>query len=156
MNTRKILPFVLLIVMAVLAITIRRCNADSVNRQTSNTGTEQKTTVKKGVQPPPTTGSQRTTAGGLDRNPTKLFFTKHAKCRMNCRHITRREVKEILATGNINYSKSELQDPRGPTYAVEGITSDRQKVRIIFAPKQQHLTVVTVIDLVEEFACNCN
>ena len=141
--------------MAVLAITIRRCSADNVNPQTGNTGTQQKTTVKKGAQPPSNAGSERA-AGGLDRNAKKLFFTKHAKCRMNCRHITQREVKEILAAGNINYSKSDLHDQRGPTYAVEGITSDRQKVRIIFAPKQQHLTVVTVIDLVEEFACNCN
>jgi hypothetical protein len=75
---------------------------------------------------------------------------------MKCRYITQQEVKDILAAGTINYAKSDLQDPRGNTYAVEGITRDRQKVRIIFAPKKQHVSVVTVIDLQEEFACNCN
>ncbi len=72
---------------------------------------------------------------------------------MACRKITQKEVQEILLEGKINYNKSELDNPQGPTYAVEGVTSDRQRVRIIFAPKQKHLSVVTVIDLENEFAC---
>ncbi|MDQ6815640.1 MAG: DUF4258 domain-containing protein, partial [Bacteroidota bacterium] len=91
----------------------------------------------------------------FDRTTTNLFFTKHARCRMQCRHITQQEVKDILVNGTINYNKSNLHDPQGPTYAVEGITNDRQHVRIIFAPKQQHLTVVTVIDLEVDYECNC-
>ena len=75
---------------------------------------------------------------------------------MKCRHITQQEVKDILVNGTINYNKSELNDPRGPTYALEGRTKDGQKVRIIFAPKKEHTTVVTVIDLENEFACNCD
>lgn len=92
----------------------------------------------------------------FDRSGKNLFFTKHARCRMKCRHITQQEVRDILINGTINYNKSDLTDPRGPTYAVEGMTKDRQKVRIIFAPKQQHMTVVTVIDLEQEYICNCN
>ena len=75
---------------------------------------------------------------------------------MKCRQITQQEVKEILAEGEINYSKSNLDDPQGPTYALEGVTDDRQNVRIIFAPKQQHMSVVTVIDLDVEHQCDCN
>ena len=75
---------------------------------------------------------------------------------MKCRHITEQEVRDILANGTVNYSKSNLADPRGPSYAVEGITNEQQHVRIIFAPKREHLTVVTVIDLEKEFVCHCD
>jgi len=59
---------------------------------------------------------------------------------MKCRHITQQEVKDILVNGTINYNKSDLNDSRGPSYAVEGMTRDRQKVRIIFAPQGQVAT----------------
>jgi hypothetical protein len=37
---------------------------------------------------------------------------------------------------------------------LEGYTSkEKQHIRIIVAPKQKHLTIVTVIDLDEEWAC---
>ncbi len=35
----------------------------------------------------------------------ELVFTRHARCRMDCRHITVQEIKEILDKGSINYSK---------------------------------------------------
>jgi hypothetical protein len=94
---------------------------------------------------------------GLDRNAKDLFFTKHARCRMKCRHITQEEVKEILESGEINYRKSELDAPQGPKYAVEGYSHEKQHIRCIFAPNTQHLTVVTVIDLDEDWECpSCN
>jgi len=75
---------------------------------------------------------------------------------MRCRQISQQEVKDILANGGINYNKTNLDDPRGPSYALEGYTNDRQHVRIIFAPKQDHVTVVTVIDLEVEHTCDCS
>ena len=92
----------------------------------------------------------------LERNTQEIFFTKHARCRMECRHITQKEVKEIILNGKVNYNKSDLNDAKGPTYALEGITSDDQHVRIIVAPKRGHLSVVTVIDLEKDFACDCD
>ena len=82
------------------------------------------------------------------------FFTKHARCRMTCRSITQKEVKEIVRKADANYTKSELDAARGPKYAVEGYTSkDRQHIRVIVAPKQRHLSIVTVIDLDKEWEC---
>ena len=144
MKIKKILPLLLLIIMAAITIWIQRCNHTAHPPVSANN--------KSPVNTQPNTSNQVK----LDRSSTNLFFSKHAKCRMKCRHITQQEVKDILTNGTINYNKSELNDPRGPSYAVEGITKDRQKVRIIFAPKQQHITVVTVIDLEQEFVCNCN
>jgi hypothetical protein len=94
---------------------------------------------------------------GLNRNPSNINYSKHARCRMDCRHIDESEVKEILVTGKINYGKSELGNNPDckRKYAVEGNTRDKQKVRIIFAPCQSEVTVVTVIDLDKEWTCDC-
>ena len=93
-------------------------------------------------------------ADGFNRNTDKLTFSKHAKCRMDCRKIDESEVKEILKNGKINYKKIQL-DKRGKTYPVEGFTQDKQHVRIVFAPKDDGLVVVTVIDLGTEWKCDC-
>ena len=92
---------------------------------------------------------------GLNRRVTRLIYTRHARCRMDCRHIDESEVKEILENGEINQNKSELNDPRGPKYAVEGNTHDGQRVRIIFAQDPEGTAVVTVIDLGTEWHCDC-
>ena len=91
---------------------------------------------------------------GFNRNTDKLIFSKHAKCRMDCRKIDESEIREILKNGTINYKKIQ-NDKRGKTYPVEGYTHDKQHVRIVFAPKGEGLVVVTVIDLETEWACDC-
>jgi len=92
----------------------------------------------------------------LNRNVHNLILTKHAMCRMECRDITEEEIKEILREGDINYAKSNLNDKRGVTYALEGYSDDRQHLRIIFAPEKDRLVVVTCIDLNKEWQCDCN
>lgn len=93
---------------------------------------------------------------GLNRNNEHLIFTKHAKCRMECRDITQEEVKEILHTGNINYTKSNASNKSGATYALEGYSIDKQHLRIIVAPEKENLVIVTCIDLDKEWQCDCN
>lgn len=84
----------------------------------------------------------------------EYFFTKHARCRMECRDISQKEVKEIVRQASINYEKSDLHAPRGAKYALEGYTRDEnQHVRIIVAPKKRHLSIVTVIDLEKDWEC---
>ena len=97
----------------------------------------------------------QTNAIDLDRNTTTIVYSKHAKCRMDCRHIDEAEVKDILERGTINYDKIE-EDAKGKTYPLEGVTKDKQHVRIVFAPHQNEMIVVTVIDLDKEWQCNCN
>lgn len=89
----------------------------------------------------------------FNRNADHLVLTKHAKCRMDCRHISEQEIKEILHTGKINYNKSDLNDKRGPKYAVEGFSNDRQHIRVVFAPEGSVMKVITCIDLDEEWKC---
>ena len=92
----------------------------------------------------------------LNRNAHTIIYSKHARCRMDCRHIDETEVKEILIKGIINSSKIETSS-RGKTYPLEGETHDKQHVRIVFAPKANDVVeVVTCIDLDTEWPCNCN
>jgi hypothetical protein len=93
---------------------------------------------------------------GLNRHPQHIHYSKHAKCRMDCRHIDETEIKEILETGSINFHKSALNgEPCRRKFAVEGSTKEGQRLRVIFAPCGNEMTVVTCIDLGVEWACAC-
>src|SRR5690242_11966767 len=97
-----------------------------------------------------------TSAVELNRNPSQIIYTKHARCRMSCRHINQTEVMEILKDGEINYRKSELNNKDCyKKFAVEGFTKEHQHLRIIFAPCEDEEVVVTVIDLETEWSCDC-
>lgn len=89
-----------------------------------------------------------------DVSISDLKISKHAACRMNCRHISKDEILEVLKEGRMNRSQTRADD-RGKTYAYEGRTKDGQKVRIIVAPYKDHIAIVTVIDLGNEWNCDC-
>lgn len=91
----------------------------------------------------------------FDRNLGPLIFTRHAKCRMACRHIDESEIREILHNGKINTDKSEPDAKPDPKFALEGTTHDNQQVRVIFAPSNRGMVVITCIDLDTEWQCDC-
>jgi len=92
----------------------------------------------------------------INRNAASIIYSRHARCRMACRFIDESEVKEILATGKLNVSKIQ-KDNRGTTYPLEGVTHDKQNVRIVFAPKTSGtVEVVTCIDLDTDWPCDCH
>ncbi len=86
----------------------------------------------------------------------RLEYTVHARCRMDCRHVTEGEVQEIMAQGRIDLAKSNLHDRPCPTFALEGYSHEGQHLRIIFAPCAQATRVVTCIDLDKRWTCNCD
>jgi hypothetical protein len=86
----------------------------------------------------------------------ELVFTKHARCRMDCRHITSKEIHEVLDVGTINYGKSEPDARPDPKYAVDGYTAEQQHLRIVVAPEDAKLIVITCIELGVEWSCHCN
>lgn len=92
----------------------------------------------------------------FERDPEDLVFTKHARCRMDCRFIDEEEVKQILVEGIINYRKSQPKAKPDPKYALEGITRDGQNVRVVFAPDKGKIVVITVIDLGKDWPCACD
>jgi hypothetical protein len=109
------------------------------------------------ASPDSTNGRERSNPGQVpfDRH-ARLVFTKHARCRMDCRHITADEIGEILAEGNINYRKSEPDAQPDPKWAVEGYTKEQQHLRIVVAPEPGKLVVITCIELGVEWHCDCN
>ena len=90
------------------------------------------------------------------RNTSHLILTKHARCRMDCRQITIDEIKEILEKGNVNRAKSGIGTKGDSTYALEGYSHENQHIRVIVAPENEDLVVITCMDLNKEWPCNCN
>lgn len=93
---------------------------------------------------------------GMDRDPSALVYSKHARCRMDCRQITKAEVEAILVEGKENYSQSDPGAKPNPRYALEGHSADGQNLRVIFAPDKGKIVVVTAIDLGKDWPCQCN
>jgi hypothetical protein len=141
---KKYFPFILLIAAAVLLCYIK----NHQRGKNTETVTVQHETIP--VQPTTTINNDLP----FDRHANHLIYSKHARCRMDCRHIDESEVQEILDNGVLNNNKVEESD-KGKTYPLEGITHDKQHVRIVFAPKQENLVVVTVIDLDKDWYCDC-
>jgi Domain of unknown function (DUF4258) len=146
---KKSLPYIflvlLLLVLAVVSIYKK-------SKSGSNTTTTQQDKRRQPTAPPSDNPNRKE---DFNRRVARLIYTKHARCRMGCRHIDESEVREILEKGTVNYAKSELDNTRGPKYALEGITHDNQRVRIVFAQDPEGTAVVTVIDLGTEWECHC-
>jgi len=85
----------------------------------------------------------------------EIYYTRHAKCRMDCRYISKEEINFIRKNGNINYRKSNKEDQPCPTIAKEGRSKDGQMLRVVFAECDTETKVVTAIDLENEYKCNC-
>jgi Domain of unknown function (DUF4258) len=143
---KKAAPFILLIVMAIAILVIKKCQQkkDPTPKPRTTTTTDRKD---------PAANVDRD--HGFDRRISYIKYSEHARCRMSCRHITQAEVEDIMQNGKINYAKSDLQNARCPRYALEGVTSDNQRVRMVFAQCDESTTVVTVIDLDTEWQCHC-
>ena len=139
---RKAGPLILVAVLAILLFAIRQCKN---NGQISGAATNSKNNN------PGATDRDR----GFDRRTSFLEYSNHAKCRMECRKISPSEVEEIMKEGKVNYNKSDIQNTRCPRYAIEGVTTDDQKVRVVFAQCNEKTTVVTVIDLRTDWTCHC-
>lgn len=140
----------LLIIVLVIIILYNRLGPHQEPGNSQKPRTEQKR--EQGGTEGPEAIDER---GGLNRNARSLIYSKHARCRMDCRQISEAEVMEILREGRINYQKSDMRGQPDPKYAVEGPTQDGQEVRIIFANSARGIVVVTVIDLEKEWKCNC-
>ena len=134
---KKAIPYIILLVVAIAVFALKKCTGSSANKKTSSANTS----VNRNH--------------GFDRRVSYLEYTHHADCRMGCRHVTKEEVKEIMQNGEINYRKSGVNDRPCPTYALEGISPDGQKLRIVFAQCDEKTKVVTVIDLNQEWQCDC-
>ena len=139
---KKAAPLILVVILAIVLFAVRQCK----DRQDTKPSTG-KATKKENAA----TDRDK----GFDRRISFLDYSNHAKCRMQCRRVSDSEVEQVMQEGKINYNKSDIQNSRCPRYAVEAITSDDQKLRVVFAQCNDKTTVVTVIDLDTEWSCHC-
>lgn len=139
---KKALPLILLAVLAVGLFFIKRCRHGSPSLSKDKPASSTTTDVNRDR--------------GFDRRVSYLQYSNHARCRMDCRHITEGEVQETMRDGTINYRKSDVKNSRCPRYALEDQTKDGQHVRIVFAQCDNYTEVVTVIDLDTEWTCDCS
>ena len=94
----------------------------------------------------------------LRYNGDAIKVTHHAKCRMNCRKIEAFEIQEIVDKKTINQRKTNRNPSPGkcPSIAYEGRTQrDNQKIRVILGECENRPIIITVIDLENEYRCNC-
>lgn len=139
---KKWIPYLVILALAIILFFVKRSRQDDTTK-------------------PRTTTDKKDNAGtvnrnrGFDRRVSYIEYTEHAKCRMQCRKITQAEVEEIMKEGKINYAKTDVNDRPCPTYALEGITHDNQRVRIVFAQCDFKTKVVTSIDLNTDWECHC-
>jgi hypothetical protein len=138
MNFKRALPYIFLLLLAGVVFVARtfRHSGYSSGRNKNEASSENRNR-------------------GFDRRTEFIEYTNHAKCRMDCRHITDKEVKEVMQNGAINYRKSNTDGRPCPTYALEGRTDENQRLRIVFAQCDLKSKVVTVIDLDTEWECHC-
>jgi hypothetical protein len=144
---KKAVPLVLILILAAALLVIKNC------KQSNQPRPGKKTTTTEDTRNDNKSSAKRD--NGFDRQTGFLEYSNHAKCRMQCRKISQAEVEEIMRDGKINYNKSDLQNARCPRYAVEGITKDNQRVRIVYAQCNDKTEVVTVIDLETDWSCSC-
>jgi hypothetical protein len=103
--------------------------------------------------PPPATSGDHQSI--IDPN-VNLIYTKHARCRMDCRHISEADIREVLREGHVNEAKSKQEPGKCPAYAIEdNRNSDGIRLRIVFAKCDHEVKVVTCIDRDDEFPCDC-
>lgn len=139
-------PIIIVIVLGAVLLLIKQC------QQRNNPSPKPKVTNNDKPKDP---AAKIDRDRGFDRRTSYLEYSQHAKCRMQCRHISQAEVEEIMRDGTINYNKSDIQNARCPRYAVEGVTKDDQRVRIVYAQCNEKTEVVTVIDLGTDWECDC-
>ncbi len=144
---KKWIPYILILLMAIAIMVVRQC------QNNKEPAPKPKVTNNDKPKDPATNPTNRDK--GFDRRTSYLEYSNHASCRMQCRNISKAEVEEMMLEGKINYNKSDLQNARCPRYAVEGVTQDDQRVRIVFAQCNDKTVVVTVIDLETDFECSC-
>lgn len=87
---------------------------------------------------------------------SELIYSVHAKCIMKCRNLSEKDVTNIITSGNVNLSESNVHETPCPTYAIEGKLENEKKIRVLITTIDSVAEVETAIDLSQPTdTCNC-
>ncbi|MEP6748669.1 MAG: DUF4258 domain-containing protein [Bacteroidota bacterium] len=133
---KKAFPYILLAVLAIGAIFIKRCRNESGGNKKATTDNIDRN-------------------NGLDRRLSFLEYTDHAKCRMQCEHISTQTIETGLQNWQIDTAASEFTARPCPIYALQGYSVEKQHLRIIFGQCDFKTKVITCINIDSVFDCHC-
>ncbi len=142
---KKWVQFLVIIILAIIVFFVKRYQASDKPQPTKDV------TDNRPKDPASDVNRNR----GFDRRVSYIEYTEHAKCRMQVLNIALAYGVHSMRDGKINYAKSDVNDRPCPTYALEGVTKDDQRVRIVFAQCDLKTKVVTSIDLDTDWECHC-
>lgn len=118
---------------------------------------QEEVTTEPTIEPTTAVVAKEFTEKDLKYKGKKAVVTRHARCRMGCREIDAFEIQEVIDQGRINYRKNKpAQNGRCASIAYEGVTRDRQEVRIIVGECDRDPIIITVIDLGNKYDCTCD
>jgi hypothetical protein len=86
----------------------------------------------------------------------KLTFSSKGKCIMDCNLLLEKDIVHVLATGKINYDKSDVRGEPFPTYVVEGKTEKGVEAELVIEDIDVISTVKSAIDTKAAHTCACN
>lgn len=93
--------------------------------------------------------SQKENTTDNDPNDTRLIYTKHAKQRMQERHVNDNEVRKTLAVGELvseNDGKFKYEKTYITNCTFQGKRYPRKKVEVVMAPNEnEEWVIITVI-----------
>jgi hypothetical protein len=132
---KKAFPYILLALLAIAALLIKRCRNASHSKKTATDNVDRN--------------------NGLDRRLSFLEYTDHAKCRMDCEHISTQTIENSLQTWHVDTAASEFNAGPCPIFALQGYTENKQHLRIIFAQCDFKTKLITCFNVDSVFDCHC-
>ena len=91
----------------------------------------------------------------FDRHPLSIFYTPEALCHMDCLHISKANIEEIMQKGIINFSQSDRGARPCPILVLQGQTSDGKKLKVTFSQCKSTTNLLACNDLGHNIDCNC-
>jgi hypothetical protein len=125
------------------------------NENNNDRNTEKKNDKKADDFKNNTDGREHFSTTDLSYNGQKVKVSKHGRCRMECRNLDAYEIQEVINKGRKNPKKSNSDSKPCPTIALEGMTADGQNARVVLGLCDGDYKIVTVIDLKNDWKCDC-
>jgi hypothetical protein len=90
-------------------------------------------------------------------NAQRIEYSERALCKMKCVNMNDNEIKELLKKGSINYNESDTHASPCPTYSIEEVNSNKQKIRIVIADCDTISKIMNITNLTTgKDSCQCN
>ena len=91
----------------------------------------------------------------LNRNPSRIKYTKFALCRMDCHHLNANSIMGILRNGEVNRSRSDPNKRPCPIFTIRGLTKQNMSIIITIQQCGNGVKVLDCYDANGTVGCNC-